>query len=436
MHSDSEQYSPGAEDLSVSPPSSGDPVVLYQPPTTWSLLRGAAINLVLPFINGMMLGFGELFAHEAAFRLGWGGTKVFPLSRRRAHPIGPGIEILKLSLQELQQPQPTMLPSRGATLVFSGATSRIPARSFVFPGAGRGFGTLRQAGPSPWPSRRRRLVVGSSAPSATRQLSLWGWSPSLPGWPSSVPGWAWATGSPKSKPAPEAELIPPIQPVAVEPTTTPLQAIPSTEIDTTLLSEALTAEDILNLPIEPGYLRALGLDYGWGPTSVMQWTIEHVHVYTGLGWAATIVTTAFLLRVMMLYPQYRSLKFGVSMQRMKEDPRAEAALKLGQEAAADRNMEKQMQSRLVYKTLQKEYGFSGWGMMWSIGQIPFGYGLFRIINGMAGIPVPSFESAGWLWFPDLAAKDPYFILPVVGTSLMILSVTVRNPPSISPTQLT
>jgi hypothetical protein len=23
-----------------------------------------------------MLGFGELFAHEAAFRLGWGGTRV------------------------------------------------------------------------------------------------------------------------------------------------------------------------------------------------------------------------------------------------------------------------------------------------------------------------------------------------------------------------
>ncbi|RCI11638.1 hypothetical protein L249_7654 [Ophiocordyceps polyrhachis-furcata BCC 54312] len=93
MHSDSEQYSPGGEDLSTSPPSSGEPVILYRPPTMWSLVRGAAINLVLPFINGMMLGFGELFAHEAAFRLGWGGTKVFPLSRRRAHPIGPGIEV-------------------------------------------------------------------------------------------------------------------------------------------------------------------------------------------------------------------------------------------------------------------------------------------------------------------------------------------------------
>ncbi|KND93372.1 Mitochondrial import protein 1 [Tolypocladium ophioglossoides CBS 100239] len=92
MHSDSEQYSPG-EELSTSPPSSSSPVILYKPPTVWSLIRGAAINLLLPFINGMMLGFGELFAHEAAFRLGWGGTKVFPMSRRRAHPVGPGIEL-------------------------------------------------------------------------------------------------------------------------------------------------------------------------------------------------------------------------------------------------------------------------------------------------------------------------------------------------------
>ena len=51
-------------------------MILYAPPTIWSLLRGAAINLLLPFVNGLMLGFGELLAHEAAFRLGWSGTKV------------------------------------------------------------------------------------------------------------------------------------------------------------------------------------------------------------------------------------------------------------------------------------------------------------------------------------------------------------------------
>jgi hypothetical protein len=75
IRSDSEQYS--GEDIEASPPSSSSPaVILYQPPTLWSLLRGATINLFLPFVNGMMLGFGELFAHEAAFRLGWSGTRV------------------------------------------------------------------------------------------------------------------------------------------------------------------------------------------------------------------------------------------------------------------------------------------------------------------------------------------------------------------------
>jgi hypothetical protein len=85
LHSDSELYSAG-EDL-PSPPSSNSPVILYKPPTVWSLIRGAAINLLLPFVNGMMLGFGELFAHEAAFRLGWGGTKVCLTAQLYANKI-------------------------------------------------------------------------------------------------------------------------------------------------------------------------------------------------------------------------------------------------------------------------------------------------------------------------------------------------------------
>jgi hypothetical protein len=82
--SDSENYSANNE-LSSSPgSSSSSPLILYKPPTFWSLLRGAAINLLLPFVNGLMLGLGELLAHEAAFRLGWSGTKVRLLLHRLA----------------------------------------------------------------------------------------------------------------------------------------------------------------------------------------------------------------------------------------------------------------------------------------------------------------------------------------------------------------
>lgn len=75
MQSDSETY-PANNDFSPASELSSTAITVYQPPLIWRFLRGAAINLLLPFINGLMLGFGELFAHEAAFRLGWSNTKV------------------------------------------------------------------------------------------------------------------------------------------------------------------------------------------------------------------------------------------------------------------------------------------------------------------------------------------------------------------------
>ncbi|CCE81736.1 Piso0_002402 [Millerozyma farinosa CBS 7064] len=47
----------------------------------WSILKKSAINLVLPFINGLMLGFGEILAHEIGFRYNWIGAKVQPPRR-------------------------------------------------------------------------------------------------------------------------------------------------------------------------------------------------------------------------------------------------------------------------------------------------------------------------------------------------------------------
>jgi hypothetical protein len=126
MPSDSENYSTNHEMVSSSPSTSSAPLVLYNPPSFWGMLRGAAINLVLPFVNGLMLGFGELFAHETAFRLGWSNTKVrrlgcylaygissggiaaahantyglqiFP-TYRRSQPVSPGVEMRELPLE-------------------------------------------------------------------------------------------------------------------------------------------------------------------------------------------------------------------------------------------------------------------------------------------------------------------------------------------------
>lgn len=61
--SDSENYDANhsnQEDSSDEPTSNASsPLILYSPPTVWSILRGAAINVLLPFVNGLMLGYDD-----------------------------------------------------------------------------------------------------------------------------------------------------------------------------------------------------------------------------------------------------------------------------------------------------------------------------------------------------------------------------------------
>lgn len=55
--------------------SSGPSVVTFN---FWGILGRGAINVILPFINGIALGFGEILAHEVGFRYGFLGARVYP----------------------------------------------------------------------------------------------------------------------------------------------------------------------------------------------------------------------------------------------------------------------------------------------------------------------------------------------------------------------
>ncbi|CAB4385961.1 unnamed protein product [Rhizophagus irregularis] len=69
---------------------SQDVVPFYRHPKFISFLQIFTMNFVFPFINGVMLGFGEICANELAFRMGWFGIRNLPLvSGRNVIPLGP-----------------------------------------------------------------------------------------------------------------------------------------------------------------------------------------------------------------------------------------------------------------------------------------------------------------------------------------------------------
>ena len=59
-------------------------------------------------------------------------------------------------------------------------------------------------------------------------------------------------------------------------------------------------------------------------------------------------------------------------------------------------------------------------------QVPLAYGTFRLMRGMAELPVPGLDSGGFLWVKDLTVSDPYFILPMVGSIAIWYTFKVRN----------
>ncbi|TQV90853.1 mitochondrial export translocase Oxa1 [Cordyceps javanica] len=192
-------------------------------------------------------------------------------------------------------------------------------------------------------------------------------------------------------------------------------------------SGSLSAVDILQLsPDEPGYLQALGLDNGWGPTSVMQWMLETIHTSAGLGWGASIVASAFALRAIMFAPHIMQMRNGGRVAHMQADPRAVEMNRLTKESLSEgvNGMEKRQQAKVLADLLKKEYGVNNLNLLWLVAQFPFTIGLFKLVRQMGNLPVPGMESAGFLWFTDLTVRDPLFILPALATGVMILTLQI------------
>ncbi|KAF2860020.1 hypothetical protein K470DRAFT_258363 [Piedraia hortae CBS 480.64] len=187
------------------------------------------------------------------------------------------------------------------------------------------------------------------------------------------------------------------------------QAPTISNIDTiTLPTEVPQAVD----PNTIGYLHSLGLDYGWGVTSTLQWTLEHIHVYTGLPWWATIASTALLGRL-VLFPAYlksadanaRLNALGPIMNPLRE--KKTEALKRGDTAAQQQYLQEEM-------AVRKRAGITLRAQLApAIFQGVFGFCGFKLIRAMAALPVPELRDGGFLWVKDLTLCDPYVILPLM-----------------------
>ena len=201
---------------------------------------------------------------------------------------------------------------------------------------------------------------------------------------------------------------------------------PSTELfDSSIVSD-LPDIDISHIPEKIGYLKELGLDYGWGPSSIVQTLLESIHIYSGIPWCGSVVATALVIRLGLFYSVVHASDTSSRLHEVKPllDPVRERMTEFARAGDQIGAMREKKNAELI----QEEHGIKTWKAFVPFLQIPLGYGCFRVLRGMAALPVPALETEHVLWLTDLTVRDPTFLIPIATGAMMFYAMKVRFQP--------
>jgi YidC/Oxa1 family membrane protein insertase len=190
------------------------------------------------------------------------------------------------------------------------------------------------------------------------------------------------------------------------------------------LNDALefSSATIEKIPEHIGYLKSIGIDYGFGPTGFVEWILEHIHILCGTPWWASIALTAITFRII----SFKAF-VGASDNAAKMSTISHITKPLQQkmsEASRAGDTQRALMHRQELQLVYKRAGIKLWKSMAPLLQGLIGYGTFVLIRAMSNLPVPGLETGGILWFSNLTIPDPYFILPLATAGILHLVLRV------------
>ena len=175
-------------------------------------------------------------------------------------------------------------------------------------------------------------------------------------------------------------------------------------------------------PMEYPRLGAMGDEfndvnpYGWpGFRTILRpialgfrWLFVQMHERLGLGYGLVLILFGFIVRIVLWPLNQKAMRSAMEMQAIQP--------KLQEIQTRYKNDPPKLQQEMF--ALYKEHGVNPMGGCWPmLVPMPILLALFFVLQGTIEIRGVSF-----LWFPDLARADPFFIIPVLsGLTMFALS---------------
>jgi YidC/Oxa1 family membrane protein insertase len=187
------------------------------------------------------------------------------------------------------------------------------------------------------------------------------------------------------------------------------------------ISAVINSPEAIHAAMRVGDMHLMGLTHGmFNFAGWLRDALEIIHVNAGLPWWGTIALAAGVMRL-ALFPLVARMH-GNNARMQVIAPQQQVIMAKIQDASKRGDKGAQM---IYSQELRKLWEINNCSpfrtMLLPMVQVPLFMTFFFAIRGMTSLPVPQLKEGGVLWFTDLVAADPYYILP---TTSMLLTLAV------------
>ncbi|KAI5302535.1 hypothetical protein KEM56_000603 [Ascosphaera pollenicola] len=152
----------------------------------------------------------------------------------------------------------------------------------------------------------------------------------------------------------------------------------------------------------------------------MEYVLETLHFTGGLPWWGSAIAASLIIRMILVKATIGASDTAAKLNLVKDTTKPLNEKMMAAYSAGDQ-AEMMLYKRKVMK-IHEQNGIKTWRAFLPMLQIPFGFGVFRVMRAMADLPVPGLEEESVLWMTDVSVCDPYYVLPVATGAMMYFAM--------------
>lgn len=188
-----------------------------------------------------------------------------------------------------------------------------------------------------------------------------------------------------------------------------------------LTPAADTVADVLNSAGEPTFA-SIGLG-GWSPVGVVENCMEFLHVTWDMPWWGAIALGTLVVRTiifpLVIMAQRNAAKMNNHMPQMQL-----LQLKMSEARQSGNAIESARYAQEMMLFMKEKQLNPLKNMIVPLAQAPLFISFFMGLRAMANAPVESMREGGLFWFTDLTIADPTFLLPVITSATLYLTIEI------------